>query len=72
MAQEHGGFFLCQASNGIGSEISKLIRLTVHGKKGFEFIPKYLIKTDYFIMYCDNVIRTNFDGILFYFIFLDI
>lgn len=34
VAQEHGGHFLCQASNGIGADLSKLIRLTVHGKWG--------------------------------------
>lgn len=30
--REHGGFYLCQGSNGIGPGLSKLIRLTVHGK----------------------------------------
>lgn len=31
VSQEHAGHFLCQASNGIGADLSKLIRLTVHG-----------------------------------------
>ncbi|XP_015601116.1 Down syndrome cell adhesion molecule-like protein Dscam2 isoform X2 [Cephus cinctus] len=30
VSREHGGFYLCQASNGIGPGLSKLIRLTVH------------------------------------------
>ncbi|XP_048510955.1 Down syndrome cell adhesion molecule-like protein Dscam2 isoform X2 [Athalia rosae] len=30
VTKEHGGFYLCQASNGIGPGLSKLIRLTVH------------------------------------------
>ncbi|XP_046620086.1 Down syndrome cell adhesion molecule-like protein Dscam2 isoform X2 [Neodiprion virginianus] len=30
VAKEHSGFYLCQASNGIGPGLSKLIRLTVH------------------------------------------
>lgn len=29
---EHSGEFLCQASNGIGADLSKLIRLTVNSK----------------------------------------
>lgn len=32
VAQEHAGNLLCQASNGIGADLSKLIRLTVHGE----------------------------------------
>lgn len=32
VSEEHGGNFLCQASNGIGASLSKLIRLTVHGE----------------------------------------
>lgn len=32
VSEEHSGNFLCQASNGIGAILSKLIRLTVHGK----------------------------------------
>lgn len=31
VSEEHSGNFLCQASNGIGASLSKLIRLTVHG-----------------------------------------
>ncbi|XP_043279367.1 Down syndrome cell adhesion molecule-like protein Dscam2 isoform X3 [Venturia canescens] len=30
VSREHTGFYLCQASNGIGPGLSKLIRLTVH------------------------------------------
>ncbi|KAK0094057.1 hypothetical protein PV326_011918 [Microctonus aethiopoides] len=30
VSREHGGFYLCQGSNGIGPGLSKLIRLTVH------------------------------------------
>ncbi|KAL6426412.1 hypothetical protein ACFW04_009120 [Cataglyphis niger] len=30
VSRDHGGFYLCQASNGIGPGLSKLIRLTVH------------------------------------------
>jgi Down syndrome cell adhesion molecule len=30
VTREHEGFFLCQAHNGIGAGLSKLIRLTVH------------------------------------------
>ena len=30
VTREHEGFFLCQANNGIGAGLSKLIRLTVH------------------------------------------
>ncbi|XP_053999257.1 cell adhesion molecule Dscam2-like isoform X2 [Hylaeus anthracinus] len=30
ISRDHGGFYLCQASNGIGPGLSKLIRLTVH------------------------------------------
>ncbi|XP_034948781.1 Down syndrome cell adhesion molecule-like protein Dscam2 isoform X2 [Chelonus insularis] len=30
VSKEHGGFYLCQGSNGIGPGLSKLIRLTVH------------------------------------------
>lgn len=30
VSREHEGFFLCQAHNGIGAGLSKLIRLTVH------------------------------------------
>lgn len=32
VSRDHAGFYLCQASNGIGPGLSKLIRLTVHGK----------------------------------------
>lgn len=32
VSREHSGFYLCQASNGNGPGLSKLIRLTVHGK----------------------------------------
>jgi len=31
-AQEHEGYYLCQAGNGIGPGLSKVILLTVHGK----------------------------------------
>ncbi|XP_043798140.1 Down syndrome cell adhesion molecule-like protein Dscam2 isoform X4 [Apis laboriosa] len=30
VSRDHAGFYLCQASNGIGPGLSKLIRLTVH------------------------------------------
>ncbi|XP_025265398.1 Down syndrome cell adhesion molecule-like protein Dscam2 isoform X7 [Camponotus floridanus] len=30
VSRDHGGFYVCQASNGIGPGLSKLIRLTVH------------------------------------------
>lgn len=40
VGQEHAGHFLCQASNGIGADLSKLIRLTVHGKKFMKVISK--------------------------------
>ncbi|XP_015431460.1 PREDICTED: Down syndrome cell adhesion molecule-like protein Dscam2 [Dufourea novaeangliae] len=30
VSRDHSGFYLCQASNGIGPGLSKLIRLTVH------------------------------------------
>jgi hypothetical protein len=30
--QEHEGYYLCQAGNGIGPGLSKVILLTVHGK----------------------------------------
>ncbi|KAG7198492.1 hypothetical protein KM043_005868 [Ampulex compressa] len=30
ISRDHAGFYLCQASNGIGPGLSKLIRLTVH------------------------------------------
>lgn len=30
VTRDHEGFFLCQANNGIGAGLSKLIRLTVH------------------------------------------
>lgn len=33
VTQSHEGYFLCQAKNEIGAGLSKLIRLTVHGKK---------------------------------------
>ncbi|KAL6259047.1 hypothetical protein P5V15_008969 [Pogonomyrmex californicus] len=32
VSRDHAGFYLCQANNGIGPGLSKLIRLTVHGK----------------------------------------
>lgn len=32
VTQVHGGYFLCQAKNEIGAGLSKLIRITVHGK----------------------------------------
>lgn len=32
VTKEHGGHFLCQANNGIGHGLSKLIKLTVHGE----------------------------------------
>lgn len=32
VTQMHGGYFLCQARNEIGAGLSKLIRITVHGK----------------------------------------
>lgn len=32
VSRDHAGSYLCQASNGIGPGLSKLIRLTVHGK----------------------------------------
>ena len=28
----HGGLYMCEASNGIGSALSAVIRLTVHGR----------------------------------------
>lgn len=30
--EDHEGMYTCQASNGVGPGISKLIRLTVNGK----------------------------------------
>lgn len=42
--QEHGGYFLCQASNGIGTDLSKLIQLTVHGEYESGFKPKFLLE----------------------------
>lgn len=32
VSQSHEGYFLCQAKNEIGAGLSKLIRLTVHGR----------------------------------------
>ena len=29
---EDGGFYLCQASNGVGADLSKVVQLTVHGE----------------------------------------
>lgn len=46
VSKEHEGYFLCQASNGIGAGLSKLIRLTVNGK-GWKYI--ILIKSIIFI-----------------------
>lgn len=40
VGQEHAGHFLCQATNGIGADLSKLIRLTVHGT--FDKPPHYI------------------------------
>lgn len=37
VTQSHGGYFLCQAKNEIGAGLSKLIRLTVHGKNDQSF-----------------------------------
>ena len=34
--QEHEGYYLCQAGNGIGPGLSKVILLTVHGKARIE------------------------------------
>lgn len=34
VGKEHASNFLCQATNGIGADLSKLIRLTVHGTFG--------------------------------------
>ncbi|XP_076760113.1 cell adhesion molecule Dscam2 isoform X3 [Xylocopa sonorina] len=39
VSRDHAGFYLCQASNGIGPGLSKLIRLTVHAG------PKVSVKT---------------------------
>lgn len=33
VAKAHEGYYLCQANNGIGAGLGKLIRLTVNGKK---------------------------------------
>lgn len=41
--REVDGLYFCSASNGFGSDISKLIRLTVHGKNLLEKIsPSFL------------------------------
>lgn len=32
VSENDAGYYLCQASNGIGSDLSKVISLTVHGK----------------------------------------
>lgn len=45
--QSHDGYFLCQAKNEIGAGLSKLIRLTVHGKP-FHSIHKFLFSTKLF------------------------
>lgn len=38
VTQMHGGYFLCQARNEIGAGLSKLIRITVHGKMGAVYL----------------------------------
>jgi hypothetical protein len=38
--QEHEGYYLCQAGNGIGPGLSKVILLTVHGKTKSKMSPK--------------------------------
>jgi len=39
--KKDSGLYLCHASNGIGSDLSKIIRLQVHGKNCFS--KEYLI-----------------------------
>ncbi|XP_077264986.1 cell adhesion molecule Dscam2 isoform X2 [Temnothorax americanus] len=39
VSRDHAGFYLCQASNGIGPGLSKLIRLTVHAG------PQVIVRT---------------------------
>lgn len=50
------GYYMCQASNGIGAGLSKVIKMTVKGKQNLDLVSNiyHVSVTSIDILTCDN------------------